>query len=108
MLKRQEGKQITAQTRQIQSQQRNGLNIFLVYLMLQKVTKNKLEGSNKILPDSKYDPILDSPFTIEEILKGIRGLKLKKANGNDSISNEMIIARAPTLLPFLVTFFNEI
>ena len=70
--------------------------------------KNKLEGSNKILPDSKYDPILDSLFTIEEILKGIRELKLRKANRNDSNSNEMIIARAPTLLPFLVTFFNEI
>ena len=41
--------------------------------------KNKLEGSNEILPDSKYDPILDSPFTIEEISNGIRELKLRKA-----------------------------
>ena len=45
---------------------------------------------------------------MEEISKGIRELKLKKASGNDSISNEMIIAGAPTILPFLVSFFNEI
>ena len=70
--------------------------------------KNKLEGSNKIASDNKHDAILDSPFTIEEISKGIRELKLRKASGNDSISNEMIIADAPTILPFLVSFLNEI
>ena len=70
--------------------------------------KNKLEGINKIASDNKHDAILDSPFTIEEISKGIRELKLRKASGNDSISNEMIIADAPTILPFLVSFLNEI
>ena len=70
--------------------------------------KNKLECSNKIPSDNKHDTILDSPFTIEEISKRIRELKLRKASGNDSISNEMIIAGAPTILPFLVTFFNQI
>ena len=70
--------------------------------------KNKLEGSNKIASDNKHDAILDSPFTIEEISKGIRELKLRKVSGNDSISNEMIIAGAPTILPFLVSFFSEI
>ena len=58
--------------------------------------------------DSKHDAILDSQFTIEEISKEIRELKLRKASGNDSISNEMIIADAPTILPFLVSFLNEI
>ena len=62
--------------------------------------KNKLEGSNKILADNKHNAILDSPFTIEEISKGIRELKLRKASGNDSISNEMIIAGAPTMMPW--------
>ena len=47
------------------------------------------------------------PLIIEEISKGIRELKLRKASGNDSISNEMIIAGAPTILSFLVSFFNE-
>ena len=42
------------------------------------------------------------------MLKRIRELKLRKACRNDSISNEMIIAGAPTILPFLVSFFNEI
>ena len=62
--------------------------------------KNKLEGSNKILADNKHNAILDSPFTIEEISKGIRELKLRKASGNDSISNEMIIAGTPTMIPW--------
>ena len=70
--------------------------------------KSKLEGSNKTPSDNKHDAILDSPFTIEEISKGIRELKLRKVSGNDSISNEMIIAGAPTILPFLVSFYNEI
>ena len=70
--------------------------------------KNKRECNNKIPSDSKHDAILDSLFTIEEISKGIRELKLRKASGNDSISNEMIIADAPTILPFLVSFLNEI
>ena len=39
--------------------------------------KNKLEGINKIASDNKHDAILVSPFTIEEISKGIRELKLK-------------------------------
>ena len=56
----------------------------------------------------KHDAILDFPFTIEEISKGIRKLRLKKASGNDSISNEMIIAGQPAMRSFLVSFFNEI
>ena len=36
--------------------------------------------------------IIDSPFTSEEIVKGIALLKSKKASGYDSISNEMIKA----------------
>ena len=43
---------------------------------------------------------LDSPFTADEVSKGIAQLKNKKASSNDSISNEMI---KTTILPFLVT-----
>ena len=70
--------------------------------------KNKLEGSNKILPDNKHDSILHSSSTIEEISKGIRELQLRNASGNDFLINEMITAGAPPTLPFLVTFFNKI
>ena len=70
--------------------------------------KNKLEGSNKTPSDNKHNATLDSLFTKEEISKGIRELKLRKASGNDSIGNEIIIAGAPTILPFLVSFLNEI
>ena len=51
---------------------------------------------------------LDSPFTADEVSKGIAQLKNKKASGNDSISNEMIKTGSPTNLPFLVTLFNTI
>ena len=70
--------------------------------------KSKLEGSNKIPSDKKHDAILDFPSAIEEISKVIRELKLKKASGNYSISNKMIIAGAPTMGSLLVSFFNEI
>lgn len=35
------------------------------------------------------DPLLDSPFTAEEISDGIKQLKDNKASCHDSISNEM-------------------
>ena len=52
--------------------------------------------------------VLTSQFTAEEISNGISKLKNNKASGLDSISNEMIKARAPIILPFLVIFFNKI
>ena len=76
-------------------------------LLLLQTEQGKLLNPPKTC-DSKHDAILDSQFTIEEISKEIRELKLRKASGSDSISNEMIIADAPTILPFLVSFLNEI
>ena len=52
--------------------------------------------------------VLISQFTAEEISNGIKKLKNNKASGLDSISNEMIKASAPIILPFLVIFFNKI
>ena len=52
--------------------------------------------------------VLISQFTAEEISNGIEKLKNNKASGLDSISNEMIKASAPIILPFLVIFFNKI
>ena len=52
--------------------------------------------------------VLTSQFTAEEISNGISKLKNNKASGLDSISNEMIKASAPIILPFLVIFFNKI
>ena len=49
---------------------------------------------------------LDSPFSADEVFKGIAQLKNKKASGNDLIGNEMIKTGSPTILPFLVTLFN--
>ena len=57
---------------------------------------------------SKENQILDSPFTLEEISKGIKQLKNQKASGYDSISNEMIKAGSDAILPFLEIFFNTI
>ena len=52
--------------------------------------------------------IFNSPFTSEEIVKGITFLKSKKASGNDSVTNEMIKASLPSSSSFLVTLFNKI
>ena len=73
-----------------------------------KPCMERVPNKKQILPGNKHDPTLDTPFTKEEISKGIRELKLRKASGNGSISNEMIIAGALTILHFLVTFFSEI
>ena len=48
-----------------------------------------------------------SPFTSEEIIKGATLMKLKKASGHNSISNEMIKASLPSS-SFLVTLFSKI
>ena len=51
---------------------------------------------------------IDLTFTADEVSKCIAKLKNKKASSKDSISNEMIKTGSPTILPFLVTFFNAI
>ena len=50
------------------------------------------------------DSTLDSPFTADEVSKGIAQLK----NKIKSISNEMIKTGSPTVLPLLVNFFNTV
>ena len=52
--------------------------------------------------------VLISQFTAEEISSGIKKLKSNKTSGLHSISNEMIKASAPLILPFLIIFFNKI
>ena len=47
---------------------------------------------------------LDSPFTAEEVTKGITQLKNIKASGNDTIIYEMIKTGSPTILLFLSHF----
>ena len=49
---------------------------------------------------------IDLTFRADEVSKCIAKLKNKKASSKDSISNEMIKTGSPTILPFLVTFFN--
>ena len=56
----------------------------------------------------KENSTRDSPFIVDEVFKDIAQLKNKKASGNDSISDEMIKTGSPTVLLFLVTFFNTI
>ena len=52
--------------------------------------------------------VLISQFTAEEISSGIKKLKNNKTSGLHSISNEMIKASAPLILPVLIIFFNKI
>ena len=79
-----------------------------------KIFESKnIEGKNpESMPNLEFindnQRVLTSQFTAEEISHGISKLKNNKASGLDSISNEMIKARAPIILPFLVIFFNKI
>ena len=79
-----------------------------------KIFESKnIEGKNpEPMPNLEFindnQRVLTSQFTAEEISNGISKLKNNKASGLDSISNEMIKARAPIILPFLVIFFNKI
>ena len=50
----------------------------------------------------------DKDFTMEEILTGIKSLKLNKSSGLDAISNEMIKSGANILSPYLCKLFNHI
>jgi hypothetical protein len=51
---------------------------------------------------------LDKEFTCEEIEESIKRLKMKKASGLDSISNEMLKAGKETLKPYICKLFNNI
>ena len=79
-----------------------------------KIFESKnIEGKNpESMPNLEFindnQRVLTSQFTAEEISNGISKLKNNKASGLDSISNEMIKASAPIILPFLVIFFNKI
>ncbi len=65
---------------------------------------NELDTDDtKVLVDQ-----LDKPFTILEISKGIKGLKLGKSCGPDSILNEMLKAATNILAPCILKLFNAI
>ena len=56
----------------------------------------------------KHMEILDKKFTNEEIHEGINKLKINKASGIDSLSNEMIKAGNEILRPYICKLFNAI
>ena len=51
---------------------------------------------------------LDRPFTVEEVVKAIRRLHLKKACGFDNISSEEILYAGPKLAEILTYIYNLI
>ena len=52
--------------------------------------------------------VLDSPITVEEIMRAVEHLKTNKAPGTDGIVAEMIKTSLPQILPFLVALLNRI
>lgn len=83
------------------SQLTNGLNIFLNSFKLKMLGTKYLDHIAKHDSRNGIKDMLDSLFTTEEISNGIKKLKNNKASGLDSISNEIIKASAPIVLPFL-------
>jgi len=58
--------------------------------------------------DKNPSNLLDYPFTMEEVLDGVKQLKSGKACGIDSISNDMLKQGSKQLYQSLVTLFNTI
>ena len=63
---------------------------------------------NSTNQQTKRNPLLDFPVTIAEISNAAKRLKPKKSPGKDGISNELIKAGLPKLLPIMHTLFNRI
>ena len=51
---------------------------------------------------------LDYPVTEDEIKICVKKLKTGKSSGTDSISNEMLKAASPYIMPYLLKLFNDI
>ena len=69
-------------------------------------TQEESSSSKHII--NGIDPVLDLPFTVEELSNGTKQLKKNKASGRDSISNKMLKFPAPIILPFLTILFDKI
>ena len=69
-------------------------------------TQDESSSSKHII--NGIDPVLDLPFTVEELSNGRKQLKNNKASGRDSISNKMLKFPAPIILPFLTILFDKI
>ena len=52
--------------------------------------------------------MLTAQFQTDEVLKGIRSLKMGKAVAADLINNEILKATGDIIAPFLVALFNKI
>ena len=61
----------------------------------------KLTGDN-------HCEILDTVFSLNEVMQGINGLKTNKAVGSDLISNNMLKAGSLSVGPLVVKLFNII
>ena len=70
---------------------------------------NVIEEVNSVLntQDSTTSPLM-TKFGYDEVLRGIKALKIGKAVATDLISNDIIKATADIITPLLVALFNKI
>ena len=69
------------------------------------VLGTELTSAQPVVIDEEDPPsvdVLDSPITVEEIMRAVEHLKTNKAPGTDGILAEMIKTSLPQILPFLV------
>ena len=74
--------------------------------LIDNFIKTVLDSANE--PACRLALTLTSNFTTEEIMNAIKKVKINKAGGVDSISNNMIKAGRTLLAPYLVDLFNQI
>ena len=68
-------------------------------------TKN---GNPTLPPNSNKTGVLDYEITLEELKKAAYILRLNKASGFDSLSNEMILALLDVKPELIVVMFNKV
>ena len=72
-----------------------------------KILRGK-NGNPTLPPDSEKVGLLDYDINLEELKKASYILRLNKASGFDSLSNEMIIALMEVKPELIVVIFNKI
>ena len=69
--------------------------------------KEVKEAGKEANEGANAEPLMNSPFTLEEFEQGLTALQLKKSPGPDKITNEMLLNLGPRTKKKLLQLYNE-